>query len=835
MEILSGKEIDSGGGDIGISGLCQLATPALTRKQCLELEVLPEEDEEEATSENKSNEDEKTPEEHSMEKIISEEEKTSEEIDIDAYLDHEEFDTMDETLETTTETLEVINEIDEHSETYSMESLEKEEKVDNAKDSNNDALESESNMMVTPALPRKQLLQAETTPVAKTPEWSKSLSRELEEVIAKQNLLTSRTRRRVLNSLQQNYNTDEDAQMDKLRTRAIKEIVNSEKSYLKHLEIIEEYFMNPIRDGNVLPQHVYVRIFGDILGIRQVNKEVLSELEESTDHIGKVFEELAPYLKFYSTYANDFEDSIKLIEEWRAKDKDFRTLLDNQESRPEVQMRLNSLLITPVQRIPRYKLLLDDIIKNTPRFHPDRTNLETARTEIDSVAWHINDQIKEQEDMKRMVDIERSIQGGVPKIIKPGRKLVREGNLMKVNKNGNHAQARYVVLFSDMVMYCKYKGSFNEDVVELPKQGALEVCCLLPLKHMSVEEVVGRGVFTIRCQKEELVLYSSNAEDSDWVDSINKAIKLGRKNAKSLKRESSKFEPMRKKEMLKMRRESLGTIMRARRKEAEKGKKVKKELKIGSPLTLFTPRKRKKPDEKHTEEELELELELEQLITEEDENIKSEANPDLISPSLKPRSPKTPKMCSSQQEKKSPILNGSSNDLESPDKSSVTNLPEISELSPIVPSFNSRSLTLRSKKAVLKPINLARTMSLRIKKKVPPKTVFRSPSMKNQFSFHDAPILEEDENLPRTSTMKPVKSMKPLNLEKKLIDDATEPDSCDSTPTNGVLSEVSTGHSHSKGETKHQHSQNKSEFRLENSQNKSEFRHEKEKSYCSIS
>jgi hypothetical protein len=30
-------------------------------------------------------------------------------------------------------------------------------------------------------------------------------------------------------------------------------------------------------------------------------------------------------------------------------------LLANQESRPEVQKKLNSLLITPVQRIPRYK------------------------------------------------------------------------------------------------------------------------------------------------------------------------------------------------------------------------------------------------------------------------------------------------------------------------------------------------------------------------------------------------------------------------------------------------------------------------------------------------
>ena len=54
---------------------------------------------------------------------------------------------------------------------------------------------------------------------------------------------------------------------------------------------------------------------------RQVNKELLSAMEYSTDEIGKVFLELAPYLKFYSTYANDFEKATKLVEEWTDKHK----------------------------------------------------------------------------------------------------------------------------------------------------------------------------------------------------------------------------------------------------------------------------------------------------------------------------------------------------------------------------------------------------------------------------------------------------------------------------------------------------------------------------------
>lgn len=252
-------------------------------------------------------------------------------------------------------------------------------------------------------------------------------------------MLTSRTRRRVLVSLQETSKKEEDVEMQSLREKAIAEIINSEKSYLRQLEIVEEYFMKPIQESGILPQQVFAAIFGDILGIRQVNKELLAAMEASTDVIGKVFLELAPYLKFYSTYANDFEKATKLVEDWTEKHKAFRALLANQESRPEVQKKLNSLLITPVQRIPRYKLLLDDVIKNTPRFHPDKNNLEEARTQIDAIAWYINDQIKEHEHNLMMIYIQKSLQGGLPKIVKPGRKLLRQGNLMKVSKNGGHA------------------------------------------------------------------------------------------------------------------------------------------------------------------------------------------------------------------------------------------------------------------------------------------------------------------------------------------------------------------------------------------------------------
>ena len=135
----------------------------------------------------------------------------------------------------------------------------------------------------------------------------------------------------------------------------------------------------------------------------------------------------------------------------------------------------------------RYKLLLEDVIKNTPDSHPDKNSLKEALEQIEHVAWHINEQLREHENSMRMVDIQKSLSGGFPKIIAPGRKLLRQGNLMKVPRAGGSGQPRYFVLFSDMIMYCKIKSSSSGHslvaTLALPKNNALECGCMLPLKN----------------------------------------------------------------------------------------------------------------------------------------------------------------------------------------------------------------------------------------------------------------------------------------------------------------------------------------------------------------
>ena len=51
---------------------------------------------------------------------------------------------------------------------------------------------------------------------------------------------------------------------------------------------------------------------------------------------------------------------------------------------------LDSFLITPVQRIPRYLLLLQEILKKTPDTHPDHEGLKLAVKDMAAVATQVH-------------------------------------------------------------------------------------------------------------------------------------------------------------------------------------------------------------------------------------------------------------------------------------------------------------------------------------------------------------------------------------------------------------------------------------------------------------
>jgi hypothetical protein len=121
------------------------------------------------------------------------------------------------------------------------------------------------------------------------------------------------------------------------------------------------------------------------LQIHKLNCRLLSEIEgrlvdrtDSDVRVGDLFDQFGALFELYSQYASHHESFARTMER-----PEFEHMVGafNVNERAGGQT-MESYLILPVQRVPRYRMLLEDLRKHTPEGHSDIEPLEGAITKV---------------------------------------------------------------------------------------------------------------------------------------------------------------------------------------------------------------------------------------------------------------------------------------------------------------------------------------------------------------------------------------------------------------------------------------------------------------------
>lgn len=350
---------------------------------------------------------------------------------------------------------------------------------------------------------------------------------------------------------------EEEARQERVRTKLACELIATEKAYIGHLDLIIKWFIEPLEANQLLNENVVTNVFGNIRSIRSVNQALLEYLEKFS--IGSAFIKLGPYLKLYSAYAKNFQHAASALQDCEQKNRQFRLFKEKQESRPEVKgLKLNALLITPIQRIPRYKLLLEELKQNTKPNQDDYTSLTEAVHNVTEIATHINEHVRDHENFLKCLSIQNILGEDGPKIVAPGRKFIKEGQLLKVSRTrGTRSHMRMFFLFNDMLIYAKPRP------LSMCETMSYACCCIYPLNHCSVHTVFGEtnskgALFTISCKEDVLYLYSESQEEvRSWIETLQQTIQKYKLSRGTLRKDSSNRQPVRRAAIQKMRKESL--------------------------------------------------------------------------------------------------------------------------------------------------------------------------------------------------------------------------------------------------------------------------------------
>ncbi|WWC96197.1 hypothetical protein V866_003064 [Kwoniella sp. B9012] len=208
-------------------------------------------------------------------------------------------------------------------------------------------------------------------------------------------------------------------------------------------------------------------------------------MSASTAHsVGEVFRTYIAYMKQYSTYINNFDNALSRMKTWSApgstpntpafsakggaspgisaaavsvgmsaisslssgpdsvpisgsqmtssQKKRVKTFLKRCKEHPKhSQINLESYLLLPIQRVPRYKLLLEDLAMCTPpRSDGVRDTLDDALNEIASLASLMNEEKREADSRLRLLSWQQRIsKSGPSPLVQPHRRLILEGPL----------------------------------------------------------------------------------------------------------------------------------------------------------------------------------------------------------------------------------------------------------------------------------------------------------------------------------------------------------------------------------------------------------------------
>jgi hypothetical protein len=230
------------------------------------------------------------------------------------------------------------------------------------------------------------------------------------------------------------------------REKIIDEILSTEKDYIDSLRLLNELYFIPLKYASrlksevVIPKEDLNKIFYGFYTIFELNKTFEQELQALKHNntlylkLGQVFRLFAPSMKLYIDYVNKYEGAIQTIDKYKAQNSYFVNFLRETNEDPESQRRgIGDFLIMPIQRIPRYVLLLNELLKKTDGSHQDYLNIKSALDEVEKIANYINERKKEHDSLEMVQKIQDRFSPKDAPLLKESRRFIYEISLYTVD------------------------------------------------------------------------------------------------------------------------------------------------------------------------------------------------------------------------------------------------------------------------------------------------------------------------------------------------------------------------------------------------------------------
>lgn len=184
--------------------------------------------------------------------------------------------------------------------------------------------------------------------------------------------------------------------------KIVEELISTEKVFIDVLNLLCKTFISYVEeirsDIKFIPSYFdLLKIISPLPQLLSLNEELLQDMEKRVKNwsnhpkIADVIVKKGPFLKLYSTYIQQFEDQCNFLDECCQKYPLFQKCVKDFEASDVCKkLTIKHYMLKPIQRIPQYRLLLENYLKNQNEDSIDYKDTQLALKIVCDVANHAN-------------------------------------------------------------------------------------------------------------------------------------------------------------------------------------------------------------------------------------------------------------------------------------------------------------------------------------------------------------------------------------------------------------------------------------------------------------
>ncbi|XP_041700156.1 FERM, ARHGEF and pleckstrin domain-containing protein 1 isoform X3 [Coregonus clupeaformis] len=313
-----------------------------------------------------------------------------------------------------------------------------------------------------------------------------------------------------------------------------KELLTTERTYLKDLEVVTVSFQNSVGKDEAAPDSLKSTIFSNFDPLYKFHSGFLREVEQrlalwegrSNAHIkgdyqriGDVMLKNLQGLKPLTAHLQKHSEALVELEKACRGSRRLEVLVRDFELQKVCYIPLNVFILRPLHRLLHYKQILERLCKHYPPTHVDFRDCRAALADVSEVVAQLHGSMIKMENFQKLLELKKDLIG-IDNLVTPGREFIRLGCLSKLSGKG--LQQRMFFLFNDVLLYTS-RGMTATNQFKVHGQ--------LLLHGMTIQESEDEwGVphaFTLVGQRQSVVVAASSLSEMEkWMEDIKMAIDL---------------------------------------------------------------------------------------------------------------------------------------------------------------------------------------------------------------------------------------------------------------------------------------------------------------------